>query len=693
MKLTAKLAKSQLEVNRRRTGWTLIGVVLSVAMLTAVYGFALGGRDFVMSMTIEGMAITAMEETEEGVQVTAEFTQRYLYQSARFTTIFVTIAAILSVVIVGISVVIVSNAFRVSATERLRQFGILKSVGATRRQIRQTVIYESIFLAIFGIPLGIIVGLIVQGIGIQIANHFLTTIISGHTQRLNFTISPAIIISAVIVSFVMSVLAAWLPARKAAKIPAIDAIRGAGEVVVKSKQLRRGKLVGKVFGYEGTLAVKSQKRNRRSVRATVIALTISIVLFVSAAGFGGMVARATQIVMGITTDHVIGASFRADGRDRDTRLTNQQVDDITERIREFGDVSLISVSDDRFSYSANIQREMMTPAMLDALYNIWLMEPGASYYTLGVSMVTTDPETYAEIARRAGVPDDSNILINHVTSMFTQFDETGPIGTQWVDFVPFVFSPMTMEIIDHHYEGDPIHHHLDIQGVLAWDELPPEVWSTVSGSIDVVILVPELTAEHNAWYATPAEDLYGFETHAREIITEVFDEAVRGIEIRDGQNIGVGMGFINWQHETEMVGNMGRLLMIFIYGFVALLIVIGLTNIISTVSTNIYARSREFATLKSVGMDTRGMRRMLNFESIFCSAKALIIGLPLGLLASWLIHRTIDETVMFPYEVPWMAVLYSIVGVFVITWAVTRVSARKLRGQNIVETIRMESGM
>jgi len=680
MKLTARLAKSQLEINCRRTGWTLLGIILSVAMLTAVYGFAIGGRDFVMSLTIEGNVITEMESTEE-------FMVRHLYQSARFTRIFVSIAAVLSVIIVGISVVVVSNAFRISATERLRQFGILKSVGATRRQIRQTVIYESIFLALLGIPIGLIVGFVVQGIGIQVANYFLSTIIGAYsTETLQFTISPAIIIASILVSFVMAILAAWLPARKAAKVPAIDAIRGVGEVVVKAKQLQRGKLIGKIFGYEGTLAAKSQKRNRRSVRATVIALTISVVLFISAAGFGHTIGRATDIVMGLSTDHVIFARFFANWNDRETNLTNQQADEIITRIREFGDVSAIGVGSDRFAFRADIQRDMMTPAMIDHVHEHMLRERDKPYYTLSVHLITTDPETYAELARRAGVPDGSNILINHISVTFMHFDEFGASSTQWVDFVPYVFSPTTIELVCFDDESTQ---QLEVHGVLAYDQLPGEVWHIAGGS-DFTLLVPELASEIYSWYATPADNLDEFEIYINTVLQEVVDPPVR--EIGSSESI-VHVWVTNIQREAAIQINTAQLVMVFIYGFVALLIVIGLTNIISTVSTNIYARSREFAALKSTGMDARGLRRILNFESIFCSAKALIIGLPIGLLASWLIHRTLVDTVMFTYEVPWMAVLQCVIGVFIITWAVTRFSARKLRGQNIVETIRMESGM
>jgi len=656
-------------------------------MLTAVYGFALGGRDLVMSMSFEGMTIVSIEEYgEDGLQVAAELVERYFYQSARFTRTFVTIAAILSIVIVGISVVVVSNSFRISATERLRQFGILKSVGATRRQIRQAVIYESILLALFGIPIGLGVGLLMQVIGIQIVNHFMPRIpvAVGTTSTLRFTLSLEILLAAVLVSFVMAILAAWLPARKAAKVPAIDAIRGAGEVTVKAKNLHCGRFVGKVFGYEGALAAKSSRRNRRNVRATVLALAISVVLFISAAGFGETINRTVHIVMGDVTDHVVVAGFSANWRERNTFLASQTADKITARIREFGDVALIGVGSDKGSYSTSLPRDMMTTAMLDFLYDVWHAEHGAAYYTLSVTLITADPETYEELARRAGVPDGSNILINHITMTFTQFDETGATGTRWIDFVPYRFSPVTIELTDREESTRQI----ELHGVLNQSDLPSEVWHEAGGGSTLSILVPNLTAQNYNWAATPADDLDGFVTHVNTILHGTIDAP----EIVPGEP-GVRLSVINLLQETDMIANTGRLVMVFIYGFVALLIVIGLTNIISTVSTNIYARSREFAMLKSVGMDTRGLRRMLNLESIFCSAKALIIGLPLGLIASVFIHRTIADTVEFAYEVPWMAVMQCILGVFVITWGVTRVSARKLRGQNIVETIRAESGM
>ena len=684
MKLTARLAKSQLKVNRRRSMWTLVGMVLSVAMLTAVYGFALGGRDLILSMSFDGLEITSIEDLgDDGIQVAVDFVDQYLYQSARFTRTFIIIAAILSVVIVSISVVIVSNAFRISATERLRQFGILKSVGATKRQIRQTVIYESIFLALIGIPIGLGVGLLVQAIATQIANYFLIRIVvaAGAAPTLRFTLSRGILLAAVFVSFVMAILAAWLPAGKAAKVPAIDAIRGVGEITVKTKHLSRGRIVGKIFGFEGTLAIKSLRRNRRNVRATVLALTISVILFVSAAGFGETIKRTASIVLGNVTDHIVAAGFTADWQDKDTFLLSHTANEITERIQEFGNVSLVGVGIYDLDYRTKLPSSMMTTAMLEVLHEVWHMEQGVDDYTLWVMLVTTDPKTYAELTREAGVPDGSNLLINHITMQYSQFDETGITETRWIDLVPYRFSPITIELID----GENASYPLELHGVLNQGDLPSEVWDAV-GSTAVSILVPEMTAESYLWYATPTDDLDRFVAH----IDTVLHEAIDAPEIALGES-GVHLQVINLKQEADIIANTGRLFMVFIYGFVALLIIIGLTNIISTVSTNLYARSREFAMLKSVGMDTHGLRRILSFENVFCSVKALVYGLPLGLLVSWLIHGVIADTVEFAYEVPWVAVVQCVVGVFVITWGVTRVSARKLRGQNIVDAIRGEA--
>ena len=693
MKLTAKLAYSQLKINRGRTIWTLIGIILSVAMLTAVYGFALGGRDLLTSLTVGTFeAVGEVVIDDYGMRGEADFIERSIASSARFTRIFVTIASVLSAVIISISVVVISNSFRVSAAERLRQFGILKSVGATKKQIRQTVLYESVFLAMLGIPIGVVLGLCVQFAGAQIANHFLYTIIRGTTEYLRFAVSWQILLAAVLVSFFTVLLSAWLPAQKAAKVPAIDAVRGAGEVKVNAKKIRTRRMVTAIFGFSGVLAHKTYKRNSRNIRATVISLTVGIILFIGVASFGATAHRTANVVFRNYTNASVAAEFRNPGRRNLADyvfVDNQTANEITARLRNFDDTHVMGVGQRRWYYKADVPVSMMSQALINHADGwFFLIEDNNEYQTLNISLLTTDPDTHAELARRAGVPIGSNILINHFTHQFQMIQEDGTLGPlQFVDFVPYIFSPVTLTLTT---RGDEeVAMMLPLHGQLGRDELPSEVWGDAIGEM-LVVIVPELDASVYVWYAHP-DDAWAFSDYLETVLYEYFPLAVR--HSRDDNPTGLFVYHVNLIEEDWIMTNTVTMIMIFIYGFVALLILIGLTNIVSTISTNIKARSREFAVLKSVGMDEKGLYSMLSFESIFCSAKALILGVPFGVLISYLIHNSITDVVAFAYEPPFRAVLQSVIGVFIITWGVTRFSARKLRRENIVEKIRADSGM
>ncbi|MCL2402365.1 MAG: FtsX-like permease family protein, partial [Oscillospiraceae bacterium] len=320
MKLTARLARSQLITSRKRTIWTLIGIVLATAMITAVYGFGASGSAAIADLLGEA------------------------YIRREYTLTIIGIGMILSIVIVTASVIVVSNAFRVSAGERTAQFGILKSVGATKKQITETIIYEGLLLSVVGIPVGIILGLLIQFAGLQIANYLLADLnaINDETLIFSFVIAWQATLLSIAVSFVTVLLSAWLPARKAAKIAAIDAIRGAGEIKVKAKQVRANWLVRKLFGFEGTLASKSLKRSRRNFRATVISLTVSIVLFVGASSFGAQLDRLTNLVFQPVDANVIGffhssmkIHYREDGSTfaNFSSISSETAETITARLR------------------------------------------------------------------------------------------------------------------------------------------------------------------------------------------------------------------------------------------------------------------------------------------------------------------------------------------------------------------------
>jgi putative ABC transport system permease protein len=250
----------------------------------------------------------------------------------------------------------------------------------------------------------------------------------------------------------------------------------------------------------------------------------------------------------------------------------------------------------------------------------------------GVTLVAADAAHYAQLCRRAGVPLGSNILINRRG------------GGKQGEFASL----------------PPIH------GALAAGDVPGEILYA-GGSVSV--LMPSLSAGTYHWFVRTA-DKEGFLAYARETLD------------------GMPAELTDVTETAAAVRGISRLAMVFIYGFVAMLTLIGLTNVISTITANVRLRSREFAVLQSAGMTRDGLKRMMNLESILCSARSLLIGVPLGGAASWLIHRSVIESTEFPYAFPWLAMAQCVLGVFAVTWVTMRYSVSRLRGRNIVEAIR-----
>ena len=197
------------------------------------------------------------------------------------------------------SVSLIYNSFSISVSERTKQFGILKSIGATKKQIRKSVLYEASVLCSIGIPIGLISGCL----GIAITFYFLSDSIATFLAELTdlkmrFVFSPVAIISASVIGFVTVIISAYIPAKKAIKINPIESVRQSNEIKVNRRSVKVSPLTEKLFGFEATLSSKNFKRNKKKYRATVFSLFVSVVLFISASSlstyFTDIVAAESQ---------------------------------------------------------------------------------------------------------------------------------------------------------------------------------------------------------------------------------------------------------------------------------------------------------------------------------------------------------------------------------------------------------------
>ena len=130
---------------------------------------------------------------------------------------------------------------------------------------------------------------------------------------------------------------------------------------------------------------------------------------------------------------------------------------------------------------------------------------------------------------------------------------------------------------------------------------------------------------------------------------------------------------------------------IFLYGFITVITLIGVTNIFNTITTNMNLRSKEFANLKSIGMTKKEFNRMIRLESIFYGSKSLIIGLPLGCIISYFIYKAVGNSYVTEFVLPFKAIIISIFFVLIVVGIIMKYSLNKINKQNIIETIRNDN--
>jgi putative ABC transport system permease protein len=649
MRLTARLALSQIKTQKNRSAMTVAGIALSSAMLTAVCGFVASAEAMIARVV------------------------GYNYTNAFYNSALIGMGVILGVIIIAASVIVVSNAFRVSAGERTRQFGILKSVGATKKQISASVLYEGVFLSAIGIPIGIGIGLLLELLGTSVITRLLTALSASGTMNVNsdeflnvaFTVTPVMFIVAICVSFATVILSAWLPARKAAKIPAIDAIRSAGEVALKRRGVKTSRLTARLFGFEGALAAKSLKRSRRAFRATVVSLTISIIMLIAASGFGTLMMRTTSLMFpDVNATAIVDWSTNLSYTYGDNGeiisldyapIGVETANAAAERLRAYGGAEIFGVG--------GISR-----------YNIDLPD---GTHIIGAALLTVDSKHYAELCERANVPVGSTLLVN----MWTRT----PDGKR-AEYKPYELSELKGRTIRFDIDAgfpfaetiekpDPVD--VTIDGELTGEDVPIEILNTFESNFTVI--VPEGDSIVYAWYANVG-DVAGFATHAEAVVDELLPKASAGAW--------AGGSVIDIADATAQIKYMINTIMFFVYGFTGMLALIAVTGAVSTISTNVRSRAREFAALESVGMTKGGVRKMLNLESVMCSARSLIFGIPLGVLGAFALYKAMGIAAELPFELPLLGIAECVAGVFAVTWVTMRYAAGRLRDGSIVESIR-----
>lgn len=578
-------------------------------------------------------------------------------------TVIFSLAVIIIIIVMLASVFVIRNSFAISITEKTSMYGMLASVGATKRQIRRNVLFEGFILGLIGIPLGILLGLGVNAILISILNSVLGDVLSGTSFVF---VTPTIpIICAIVLSAVTIFCSSFFIALRASRIPPLIAIRGNKDIKVKNnKPYRTSKLTKKLFGVGGEIASKSLKRSRKKYRTTVISIVVSVAMFIAVSAF---------MDYGMTfTDHYYGNtdySYMVSGIDANQAQTIEKMPEIENYLT----VGL------QYGYvSADVP---VNECGKNFLYD----EPDGTK-SFGAEFLEFEHDTFVKICRELEL--DYNKVKGGVLVYSQVTPDNSESGNSSKPMKLFgKTAPTKFTVHGNDDEGNAL-----ITGKLkvssVFDKIPESIEYVAGDGITLGesliigeqgVISPQL-GEHGCYIT-----LYANTSDHTSLTSRI--ESMSGT--------GDSESYISIYDSEEIVRQFNAVMLIvgiFVYGFIGVISLIGLTNIFNTISTNMQLRSKEFASLKSIGMTKKEFNRMIRLESLMYGIKSLLIGIPLGIAGVFAIFSAFSNgNVPMSFVFPWKAILISIAAVFIVVWLIMKYSISKVNKQNIIETIRNDN--
>ena len=452
-----------------------------------------------------------------------------------------------------------------------------------------------------------------------------------------------------------------IPAVRAGRIPPIVAIRGNDQVKISTKEVKISPLTRKLFGIGGVIAAKNLKRSKSKYRTTVISLVVSIAVFVSISGFVNYMKRSVSYVY---TDYDYNLSL--------TGINDEEkVDDL---MREVGESVYASF---RLTY-AQATGEYASAEMRAYYGDRWDEK-------IMPTIVIYDDAYFEKYARSEGITSDyrTAAILSDVTILF---DENG--GRRQIHLYENIEGKtLPVDFTEYDIEADEerVVWTTDITITKLAEKMPMGNEDQFSGNGTIFVAKSFFPAE---FYETvPGVGYSRTVVNAQD--ADACERRIR--EVMQGSPDYSGIGIYNIEANVRQEHNMILVIEIFLYGFITVITLVGVTNIFNTITTNMILRSKEFAMLKSIGMTTKQFYRMIRLESLLYGMKSLLIGLPIGTAGSYLIYLAFRDSLDMGYLVPWKAMAVSAAAVFVIVGMTMWYSLAKIEKQNIVETIRSDA--
>lgn len=604
-----------------------------------------------------------------------------VFREDSFGALLFGFAFILILIIMAGSISLIYNAFQISVSERTKQFGILSSIGATKKQMIHTVLWEGAFLSLVAIPAGLIIGITGIGITLYLLRDSFTKVM--RTQILfELHVSVLSVIAAVAISLITVLVSAWLPARRAMKMPILDAVKMRRDIKITKRQIRVSPVTKKLFGVWGVIAVKNYKRSKKKYRATILSLFFSVVLFISAGSYSqNMMAAIIGTGMEIN-DYDIAVSFSTMAYAEDLVRDCEKVIKNAEGAGSY-DIAVVYYAAAKFE-KEELSKDYQTYfEMADSsLENKSEVQLTFSFLNHEAFLEVLDNNHLSEkeyldtASPKALYSENANIYSDGKYRNFKILDKNTD------RFKAYCMVETENEGMEDKEIGD----------IILGDEITKPAKGNIAGHFNVIELVydesmiepvfQDMADNISIVWAYVNTDKKADYSYTK--LEENLDKALSESSKIDSYYI------FNAAEARDSDYAVVLILQVFAFGFIVLISLIATANVFNTISTNLGLRRREFAMLKSYGMTEKGFLKMLNLECMLYGTKSLLFGLPVSIVISYLIYQMVNDSVETQYLLPAGYIAIAVVSVFVVVFVTMMYSRNKIQKENVIDVLKSE---
>ena len=577
------------------------------------------------------------------------------------------IIIIVTVLVVICTIATVYNAFSISISERKKQFGILNSIGATKSQIIKLVFIEAFIVSVIAIPIGIVCGTISIDLVFRfIQRYFENSFIADMNLRVVYNLY--IIIGSILIVLITIGISAILPAITAAKISPLEAIKNSSNL--KIGKVKDSKIVRFIFKTEGVLAYKNLRRNKKKFRITLFSLIISVVIFISFSGFMKLFIKANKVQSGQMNYDLY---LYKNGFSEDDKIINE--------LKKVKGIENFSINNE-YSIGTNVGENNINKGYKELIEKYFTKEnkndeviydfSNSSFFFPGDEAISKLKLKTGKFDKETAIKENGIILRNK-----SYYEEPGKKGD--VSLTNYKVGDIieAYEIGYDEKNDKEIRKPVKLKVLATTEDLLPEHLSSSYMGLDFIT------------YDEVGQKL-GFDVNKGRIYISTNKEddtrkVIKEIAEKYGYNISDEIEYARENEQSMMA------MKVFVYGFVVVISLVSITNIVNTISTNINLRKREFAIIKSIGVTPSGFNKMIYLESLLYGALSLIYGIPIGMGITILMNKTLGDVINLGMVIPWNAIIISFVGIFIITFIASYIPMKKINKENIIDSIRQES--